>query len=83
MDTAGKSAQQLREQVAKAEEELKSLKEQLAQAEAQEQETEAAAAASSGSIDGSTWKWPLKAEEYDRYARQLILPAVGIKGDRH
>lgn len=78
METAGVRAQQLRAQIAKAEEELKSLKEQLAQAEAQE--TEAAATAASGSINGSTWKWPLQAEEYDRYGRQLILPNVGIQG---
>jgi len=78
MDTAGKSAQQLREQITKAEEELRILKEQLAQAEArdQDQNTEAA----TGGINGSTWKWPLKADEYDRYGRQLILPNVGIQG---
>lgn len=76
METASVRAQQLRAQIAKAEEELKSLKEQLAQAEAQE--TEAAAIA--GNINGSVWKWPLQAEEYDRYGRQLILPNVGIQG---
>ncbi|POS78061.1 molybdenum cofactor synthesis protein 3 [Diaporthe helianthi] len=80
MDTAGKSAAQLREQIAKADEELKDLKAQLAQAEAHEhaQKTEGA----SGSINGPGWKWPLKAEEYDRYGRQLILPNVGIQGQQ-
>lgn len=26
------------------------------------------------------WKWPLSAQEYDRYGRQLVLPNVGIQG---
>lgn len=77
MDSARKSAQQLRVQVAKAEEELGSLREQLAEAEAYELHQEAGPAAST---NGSAWKWPLMAEEYDRYGRQLILPNVGIQG---
>ncbi|KAI3397643.1 hypothetical protein diail_10514 [Diaporthe ilicicola] len=76
MDTAGKSAQQLREQIAKAEEELRNLREQLAQAEAQEQKY------CSPNTGGSIWKWPLSADEYDRYGRQLILPSVGIQGQQ-
>lgn len=78
MDTARKSAQQLREQIVKAEEELRSLREQLAEAEAYEQDQKAETIAAG--INGDAWKWPLKAEEYDRYGRQLILPNVGIKG---
>lgn len=78
MDTARKSAQHLREQIAKAEEELRSLREQLAQTEAQEHEQEAETVAAG--VNGLAWKWPLKAEEYDRYGRQLILPNVGIHG---
>ena len=26
------------------------------------------------------WKWPLSAEEYERYARQLIIAQVGVPG---
>lgn len=78
MDTARKSAQQLREQIVKAEEELRSLREQLAQAEAFEQHQGAESIAAG--VNGSAWKWPLKAEEYDRYGRQLILPNFGIQG---
>lgn len=78
MDTARKSARQLREQIAKAEEELKDLREQLAQAEAYGQEQ--GAETGTARTNGSAWKWPLKAEEYDRYGRQLILPSVGIQG---
>ena len=29
-----------------------------------------------------TWKWPLKAEEYTRYGRQIIMPEVGLQGRR-
>lgn len=78
MNTARTSAQQLREQISKAEEKLRNLREQLAQAEAHEQDQEPEAVTLS--IDGSAWKWPLKADEYDRYGRQLILPNVGIQG---
>jgi hypothetical protein len=28
----------------------------------------------------SEWKWPFREQEYERYGRQLIVPAVGIKG---
>lgn len=78
MDNARKSAQQLREQITKAEEELRNLREQLAQAEAYERDQEPEAVPLRA--DGSAWKWPLKADEYDRYGRQLILPNVGIQG---
>lgn len=82
MDTARKSAQQLREQISKAEENLRNLREQLAQAEAYEeaQDQDQEAETDAASTNGSVWKWPLKAEEYDRYGRQLILPNVGIQG---
>lgn len=75
MDTAGTSAQKLRVQIAHAEDKLKSLREQLAQAETQEQKESVKINA-----NGSAWKWPLGADEYDRYGRQLILPSVGIQG---
>ena len=29
----------------------------------------------------SDWKWPLEAEEYKRYGRQMIMPEVGLQGD--
>ncbi|KAK2611622.1 hypothetical protein N8I77_004953 [Diaporthe amygdali] len=80
METAGKSAEQLRVQIAKAEEELKSLREQLAHTEAQEQQQKAVTA--STYTNGTSWKWPLDADEYDRYGRQLILPIVGIHGQQ-
>lgn len=27
-----------------------------------------------------SWQWPLEAEEYKRYGRQLILPDIGLQG---
>lgn len=80
MDSARKSAQQLREHISKAEEELRSLREQLSRAEAEEQVKDQEAETVPPVDNGSAWKWPLKAEEYDRYGRQLILPNVGIQG---
>ena len=74
MDGAKRSAEQLREQIAKAEEELKLLKAQLAEAEG-------VATDFPSSASQNSWKWPLKAEEYQRYGRQLILPAVGVQGE--
>ncbi|CAK7199321.1 hypothetical protein SEUCBS139899_001998 [Sporothrix eucalyptigena] len=63
----------LRRRIVAAEAELQSLREQLALAE------EAEAADRSMQPD-SSWKWPLAASDYDRYARQLILPSVGVQG---
>lgn len=82
MDPARKSAQELREQIAKAEDELRNLREQLVQAEAYEQAQDQDHEAQTGaaSTNGLAWKWPLEAEEYERYGRQLILPNVGIQG---
>lgn len=80
MESTGTSAEKLREQIAAAEAQLRALKEQLAHVEAEE--VTAAASRSqegNGGADG-VWRWPLAAEEYDRYGRQLILPGVGING---
>ena len=67
MEKANSRAQELRGQIARAEEELNALKGQLARIE------------SEGEGDADR-KWPLRAEEYDRYGRQLILPGVGVEG---
>lgn len=80
METAAQNAAQLRIQIEKVEDELKRLKEQLACAEAACSERSISNAVDSELGSGTEWKWPLKAEEYERYARQIILPSVGIKG---
>ncbi|KAK9774685.1 putative Adenylyltransferase and sulfurtransferase uba4 [Seiridium cardinale] len=79
MDAAADKAAILRQQIAKAEEELQALRAQL-------EDLENSAAASRGDEAGKTfapgasWPWPLKEEEYARYGRQLILPSIGIQG---
>ncbi|KAI1341463.1 adenylyltransferase [Xylariaceae sp. FL0016] len=88
MSAADKAAQ-LRQQISQTEQELQSLREQLAKLEssspytAPNQPSHPELAASNPSInptEASGWKWPLKETEYARYARQLILPAVGVPG---
>ena len=73
METAGKTVKELEADIARVETELQGLNAQLAEARKREHEAESASAQ-------KPWKWPLKADEYDRYARQLILPTIGIEG---
>lgn len=79
MEPARARAEQLREHIRKAENELQALREQLAQVEA-EQDNPEAPTQSPPPPETAAWKWPLKAQEYERYGRQLILPHVGIHG---
>lgn len=74
----------LRAQIAETEALLAALKCQLASAE-----NAAAALADNGSykkpderIDGQQTlrRWPLLAEEYRRYGRQMIVPQIGLQG---
>lgn len=59
------------------ESDLARLKEELAQVEVAGEKGKSEA--DDVEVDG--WKWPLSAQEYDRYGRQLILPNVGIHGE--
>ncbi|ERS95681.1 adenylyltransferase and sulfurtransferase [Sporothrix schenckii 1099-18] len=63
----------LRRRIASAEAELQSLREQLVKVEQEERLQQHQHAPSS-------WPWPLQSDEYERYARQLILPGVGVEG---
>lgn len=70
METSNIRAQALREQIAVTEKELQNLKDQLASIEAQPKKD-----------DGTkNSKWPLSAEEYLRYGRQMIVPSIGMEG---
>lgn len=80
MEIARESAHQLREQIAKVEEELKALKEQLSEVEEQTSGSSPIPSLKEEENGTPAWKWPLTAEEYERYGRQLILPSVGIHG---
>ena len=68
----------LREQIAAAEAELQVLKKEL---EIHEKEHEQYLLRLDGGVKPlHKHKWPLKAEEYQRYGRQMIVPSVGIEG---
>ncbi len=71
--TAHKRAEEIRGQIAAAEELLRALKAQL-------EAVEAAGRKSQQQQQQRPWKWPLQAQEYERYSRQLVLPSVGIQG---
>jgi adenylyltransferase/sulfurtransferase len=84
MDKATSRAEVLRSQIATTEEELRSLREQLAAVEAKEaKEAEDLNLLSLQEKSGLVTqdKWPLELEEYKRYGRQMIVPNVGIQGD--
>jgi adenylyltransferase/sulfurtransferase len=34
------------------------------------------------SAAGTAWTWPLEAEEYIRYGRQMVMPEVGLQGEK-
>ncbi|KAI0842974.1 ThiF family protein [Hypoxylon sp. FL0890] len=86
MDSIANKSEQLREKISQTEKELLDLRRQLADLESPVQNTNADPASGSTSDHKHSvetlpeWKWPLKEEEYSRYGRQLILPAVGIRG---
>ncbi|CAK7269018.1 hypothetical protein SEPCBS57363_003389 [Sporothrix epigloea] len=70
----------LRQRIAAAEADLVSLRQQLAHAEANEAVEEAQQLNEALNTHTETWKRPLQEAEYDRYARQLILPSIGVAG---
>ena len=77
MDEVDRAVAVLRERVETAEKDLADLKAQLAQAEKQARD------AKRDSTSHATLKgtWPLRPNEYDRYARQMILPDFGVEGE--
>jgi len=93
MEMATQSAEALRKQIAETEEQLKNLKEQLKVLEERQkqdvisdglgaldlkEESDHAIEVKQNEI--SERRWPLKAEEYKRYGRQMIVPKIGIQG---
>lgn len=75
MDGLDRAVAVLKRRVETAEKELKDLKAQLAQAE------QLAGDAARKDSGNGTWKWPLEADEYERYGRQMILPGFGVQGE--
>jgi hypothetical protein len=84
MDSATQSADALRKQIAATEEELKRLKAQLASVEAHDGTNAVKKSLQGLEVDDASpvthGKWPLSAEEYKRYGRQMIVPSVEIQG---
>ncbi|EFW99752.1 molybdenum cofactor biosynthetic protein [Grosmannia clavigera kw1407] len=83
-DASDTRAKQLRLEIARAETELQGLRDQLALAESDEADEKRRLLNEKGVLDSDAatapWRWPLKEEEYDRYARQLIVPGIGMQG---
>ena len=76
MESANASVEALRKQILDTEESLRELREQLAQIESRD----VIKIAKNSSIN--ELKWPLSSEEYKRYGRQLIVPSIGIQGNK-
>jgi len=72
----------LKRQIAKAEDELRLLKEQLEAAEREESSAPLDLSLSHSESRKGAPKWPLSSEEYKRYGRQMIVPNVGIQGTK-
>ena len=79
----------LKRQILDKETELASLRSRLREAErittdiAPSQEPELLLPNSDDQPTHPDWKWPLRADEYERYGRQLLIPEVGVKGAAH
>lgn len=74
-------AESLRRRIREREEELERLKEDLRQAEAAEQKNGHYQRSDDEKTEQAAWKWPLSVEDYERYARQLIISQVGVPGE--
>ncbi|KAL8901336.1 MAG: hypothetical protein Q9207_005250 [Kuettlingeria erythrocarpa] len=88
MEAAGAAVNRLRSQIAQTESQLERLKRQLAKAEEEQQENslkdpkhklQHTNGDGQISLNGESL-WPLSAEDYKRYGRQLILPQIGLEG---
>ena len=74
------NVEELRRRIRETEQELVRLREELTQAETGEQTKGISGGSASQSVDATPWKWPLSPEDYERYARQLIISQVGVPG---
>ena len=73
MSESGDDVDSLRNKIAHLESQLGDLKRRLSAAETGRMSEPVQAS--------KDWKWPLEAEEYKRYGRQMIMPEIGIQGD--
>ena len=72
----------LRRQILDKEAELASLRSRLGEAETltTDKKPEHLLSSPDDQPANTEWKWPLRADEYERYGRQLLIPEVGVKG---
>jgi adenylyltransferase/sulfurtransferase len=80
MESISSKVDDLRRQIARAEEELNELRAQLTHAEKEEATAPPDVTPLSLASQKEISKWPLSSEEYKRYGRQMIVPNIGIKG---
>lgn len=87
MEAADAAVDRLRSQITETESQLETLRRQLAKAEERRGNTSEALKRGPEESDGNghirrngVSRWPLPAEDYKRYGRQLILPQVGLQG---
>lgn len=74
MENIDSKCASLRAQIAATESQLSALKQKLEAAE------KLRGVQSEPSIDHHERKWPLSAEEYKRYGRQMIVSQIGLQG---
>lgn len=72
----------LRAQIAVTETQLAGLKRDLANAEKAAATTSETAGKRIEGTNGTGSRWPLLQEEYRRYGRQMIVPQIGLEGER-
>lgn len=77
MEAADIRAKALRDQIEATENELRILREQLAEIEEKPAVKDGDAPQEKADAD----RWPLSPEEYLRYGRQMIVPSIGIQGE--
>lgn len=82
MESENDEAQALRQLILATELRLKNLKEELAEVETRGPPHGRAEETPNELESLKDSKWPLTAEEYLRYGRQMIVPSIGIQG-RH
>ena len=75
----------LRTEIARREAELAQLKDRLTEVEKSVHHTDALSSDLHNGVAEDThkdlqWRWPLAADEYKRYGRQMILPEVSLQG---
>lgn len=81
MDQLEQTCASLRAQIAATETDLAKLKRELQDAEAAASAVKVPNGINGETKDNRKRTWPLLAEEYRRYGRQMIVPQLGLQGE--